>query len=152
LPGVVTVSGEPWVKTPAKAGYDKAFFRWFPRTLDPDNFAITYYDEVEPVLEALRKVHGDTSDGEQELQKALARLHYASPLGPIRLDKRNQAVGSTYLARIRRDGSYHQFRVVPNVDETFGGYFTPRPRTTPGPHSPACVKRTPPPWAVRRSR
>jgi ABC-type branched-subunit amino acid transport system substrate-binding protein len=149
LPGVVTVSSEPWASR-GMARYDRTFRRWFPPALGLDaiNFAVTYYDEVEPLLKALQKVHGDTSNGEKALQKALSQLHYASPLGRIYLDKRNQAIGPTYLARIRGDGSYDQFKTVPNVDQTFGGYFLRHP-APPGPHSPACVKGTPPPWAGR---
>jgi branched-chain amino acid transport system substrate-binding protein len=149
LRGVVTGASEPWVHEPAWHHFKRALHSAFHGTADP-NLAVIYYDEVEPVLEALQRVHGDTSDGEQKLQKALARLHYASPLGPIHLDRRNQAIGSTYLARIgpRR---YDQFKVVHNVDQTFGGYFT-RHRTPPGPDSPACVKGKPPPWAVRPTR
>lgn len=151
LRGVATASSEPWGKTKAKDRYDKAFRHYFPSISQSDaNFyAVTYYDEVEPLLEALRKVHGQTSDGERTLQKALMQLHYNSPLGRIHLDKRNQAIGPAYLARIR-DGGYDQLKVVPNVDQTFGGYFTRHPEP-PGRHSPACVKGKPPPWA-RQSR
>jgi branched-chain amino acid transport system substrate-binding protein len=153
LPGVVTVNSEPWASR-GMTRYDNTFHHWFFPLLsksNANNSAVTYYDEVEPLLEALRKVHGKTSDGEQALQKALARLHYSSPLGRIHLDRRNQAIGPTYLARIRRDGSYDQFKMVPNVEQTFSGYFNLNPRSVPGPHSPACVKGKPPPWA-RRSR
>jgi branched-chain amino acid transport system substrate-binding protein len=152
LPGVVTVSADPWASRGMER-YDQTFHRWFPPALqlDANDKAVIYYDEVEPLLEALQKVHGKTSDGEKALQKALSQLRYASPLGPIRLDKRRQAIGQTYLARKRRDGSYDQFKVVRNVDQTFGGYFT-RHRTPPGPHSPACVKGKPPPWAVRPTK
>ena len=148
LRGVVAARGWPWKATHAWSGYTRRFRKAFPKS-DPVT-GLTYYDEVEPLLEALKKVHGDTSNRERLLQHALAKLHYDSPWGPVHLDKRRQAIGPTYLARIRK-GGYDQFKVVLNVEQTFGGYFTPRPRTTPGPHSPACVKGTPPPWA-RRSR
>jgi branched-chain amino acid transport system substrate-binding protein len=148
LHGVVTVSSVPWAKTRAMDRYTKAFAHWFPHL--SDYWGLTYYDEVEPLLEALKKAHGTTSNGEQALQKALARLHYASPEGPIHLDTRRQAIGPTYLARIE-GRSYDQFAVVPNVDQTFGGIFGPQ-SNPPGPHSPKCLKRKPPPWAVRPTR
>jgi ABC-type branched-subunit amino acid transport system substrate-binding protein len=152
LPSVVTVSPGPWGQTKAKNAYDKAFAQHFPSSLglDPNNLAVIYYDEVEPLLEALQNVHGNTSGGERALRRALARLHYASPEGPIHLDKRHQAVGPTYLARIEPTG-YKQLKVVPGVDQTFGGYFI-RHRTPPGPHSPGCFTGKPPPWAVQQTR
>jgi len=144
LSGVVAVSSLPWARTRALRNYKKRFAKAFPKITDYVG-AMTYYDEVEPLLEALEKVHGDTSKGERSLRRALANLHYESPEGPIHLDGHNQAIGPTYLGRIG-DRTVRQFAVIPNVDETFGGYFG-RHSTPPGPHSPACVKRTPPPWA-----
>jgi hypothetical protein len=35
---------------------------------------------------------------------------------------------------------------VPNVEQSFGGYFAPGD-PPPNRTHPACVKRTPPPWA-----
>jgi hypothetical protein len=35
---------------------------------------------------------------------------------------------------------------VPNVEQTFGGYFKPGD-APPSERAPACVKRKPPPWA-----
>jgi branched-chain amino acid transport system substrate-binding protein len=142
LSGVVTVSSWPWAKTPALRRYKNRFRKAFPKIKGYVD-AMTYYDEVEPLLEALEKVHGDTSGGEQSLQHALANLHYNSPIGSIHLDGRNQAIGPTYLGRIG-GGTVHQLAVIHNVDETFGGYFGPH-STPPGPHSPACVKRSHPP-------
>jgi len=145
LQGVVAVSSWSWAMTPAFHRFDARFWKKFPNVRDPEAIRLTYYDEVEPLLEALKRVHGNTSNGERPLQKALARLHYASPEGRMRLDKRNQAIGPTYLGRIG-GGTVHQVAVIHGVDETFGGYFT-RNRVPPGPHSPACVKGKPPPWA-----
>jgi ABC-type branched-subunit amino acid transport system substrate-binding protein len=152
LRGVVTVNSVPWVwaKNSAYGRYQAAFNGAFPHLGHGAYYSgLTYYDEVEPLLEALQHVRGDTSAGEQVLQRALARLHYASPEGLIHLDKRNQAIARTYLARIEH-GGYRQFRVVRNVDQSFGGYFRPH-SVPPGPHLP-CVKRRPPPWAVRPTR
>jgi len=145
LHGVVAVSSWPWTKRSALRRYERRFAKAFPKVTDLEGIGVTYYDAVEPLLEALQHLQGNTSDGERTLQRALARLHYASPEGPIRLDERGQAIGRTYLGRIGK-GTVHQFRVIPNVDETFGGYFRPH-SVPPGPHSPACVKlRRPPPW------
>ena len=72
---------------------------------------------------------------------ALANVRLASPLGSIRLDKDHQAIAPNYVYQDSRVIS-----VIHGVDHTFGGYFKP---TDPPPSktTPACVKRTPPPWA-----
>lgn len=144
--GVAAVSSWPWTTTRAFHDYQTRFENAFSPTIPDFGTGLTYYDEVEPLLEALEKVHGDTSNGERSLQQTLANLHYHSPEGPIHLDPRNQAIGPTYLGRMRGDGSVRQIAVIPNVDETFGGYLDPH-STPPGPHSPHCVKRPPPRWA-----
>jgi branched-chain amino acid transport system substrate-binding protein len=151
LRGVVAVSSVPWAQTPALRGYEKRFANAFPKIQDPGLNGLTYYDEVEPLLQALQKVHGDTSNRERSLQHALANLHYDSPEGPVHLDGHNQAIGPTYLGRIAGGGVIRQFAVIQNVDETFGRYFLRHP-TPPGPHSPGCFKGKPPPWAVRPTR
>jgi branched-chain amino acid transport system substrate-binding protein len=148
LSGVVAVSSWSWAKKSALHRWKRRFAKTFGITDYVD--AMAYYDEVEPLIEAVEKVHGDTSKGQQLLQHALANLQYHSPLGPIHLDGRNQAIGPTYLGRIG-DGTVRQIATVRGVEQTFGGYFGPH-STPPGPHSPACVKRPPPPWVVRRTR
>jgi branched-chain amino acid transport system substrate-binding protein len=150
LHNVVIASSAPFGPTPAYHRFESAFKKAFGRP-DEAGSGQDYYDEVEPLLKALEEVHGKTSDNGQALQAALRRLHYASPYGPIHLDKRNQAVGNTYLSRIIGNGDYNQFKTVRNVEQTFGGYFTRHP-APPGPNSPACVKGKPPPWAVRQTR
>jgi len=150
LHNVVAASSAPFGTTPAYDRYASAFTNAFGRP-DEAGSGLDYYDEVEPLLKALKEVHGKTSDNGQALQAALRRLHYASPEGPIHLDKWNQAVGNTYLARIIGNGHYDQFKTVRNVQQTFGGYFT-RHTAPPGPDSPPCVKGKPPQWAVRQTR
>ena len=150
LHNVVTASSAPFGTTPAYDRFESAFTNAFGRP-DQAGLGLDYYDEVEPLLKALKEVHGKTSDNGRALQAALRRLHYASPEGPIHLDRWNQAIGQTYLARIIGNGSYRPLKTVRNVEQTFGGYFKTR-STPPGPESPACVKRTPPPWAVRPTR
>jgi hypothetical protein len=71
-------------------------------------------------------------------------------VGRIQLDSNRQAVASNYLNRVATDAkgrpTFRTVRVVPNVEQTFGGYFRPGDQP-PSRTSPACVKRTPPPWA-----
>ena len=71
-------------------------------------------------------------------------------MGRIHLDANRQAVGPNYLSRIAVDAkgkpAIRTVRVVPNVEQRFGGYFGPGD-PPPSETNPACVKRTPPPWA-----
>jgi hypothetical protein len=111
---------------------------------------VTYFNQTEALLEALERVHGDTSHGERGLQHALARLHLESPRGPITLDARHQAVGETFLGRLERTKRGNlfvkQIRVVRNVEATFNGYFTPT-SPPPSPTQPTCRHGNPPGWA-----
>ena len=70
--------------------------------------------------------------------------------GRIRLDRNRQAIVPAYLARVEVDRNgkpaMTTLRVVPDVEQTFGGYFnatTPPPTTT----TPMCRRTKPPPWA-----
>ncbi len=105
--------------------------------------AFPYGDGVEAALEALAQTGGK---GGRQLQEALAHLVLDSPSGRIRLDRNRQAIVPIYLGRIGAGRKVRTLRIVPDVEQTFGGYFTsespPRGRTL-----PACVKRRPPPWA-----
>jgi branched-chain amino acid transport system substrate-binding protein len=151
LAGVVAGGPFPVERTaPAWTRYVREFKRWFPGVLGVTGFDLGYYSATEPVLEALEQVHGDISDGERKLMAALAKIRLDAPNGPIRLDRNHQAIGPNFLVRVEKDAAgrfgVRTFRVVPNVEESFNGYFT---STTPEPSrtQPACVKREPPPWA-----
>lgn len=103
------------------------------------------------VVEALEQVGGDLSDGQRRFQAALARVELPdAPSGPVRLDERRQAIAPAYLARFERqdDGSFAglPFRTIANVEQTFGGYFTPD-SPPPGRDSPECRRGNPPAWA-----
>ena len=145
--GVPAPSGQrPWGR------YIAAFAAAFPDLAfaGPYIFAVGYQNAMEAVLQALERVDGNLSDGQRRFQAALADLEFAAPNGPIRLDRNRRAVVSTYLQRIGTGPKgklrMSTFRTVPSVERTFGGYFgasDPPPSET----TPACVKRTAPPWA-----
>ena len=66
------------------------------------------------------------------------------PYGPITLDKNRQAIVTNYIATVTQTGGkpgIHTSYAVPNVNETFGGTFSP---TTPSPGrgQPPCTKRS----------
>jgi branched-chain amino acid transport system substrate-binding protein len=156
LAGVVTGGwqGQPPTElTPAWRDYLAAMQTAFPGLLGLDAQIVTafaYYVDMEAVIEALERVHGDLSGGERRFQAALAKLRFNSPLGPIQLDENRQSVAANVLGQLQRspDGAvtYRTIRVVPNVDESFGGYF----RTNGPPPSesyPPCRRGDPPSWA-----
>jgi branched-chain amino acid transport system substrate-binding protein len=150
--GVVSGGPSPILPTRPLNEYLAAMHKSFPN-LDPLAriiFPTAYYDSMSAVLKALGQVHGDMSGGERRFQAALARVRLDSPLGPIRLDRNRQAVGANYLDQYQRNGTggivQRTIRIVPNVDQTFGGYFHtngPLPSRT----HPACRHGNPPPWA-----
>jgi branched-chain amino acid transport system substrate-binding protein len=157
LVGVVTGGSGPFVSARPWRNYLAAMAKAFPLLgaqtplLDAETvFARTYYDAMAAVVSALDQVHGDVSRGERGLRGALASLRLDSPVGLIRFDQNRQAVLPNYLGQYQPspDGriTYRTIRVVPSVDETFGGYFhTNAP--LPSKIYPLCRRRDPPPWA-----
>jgi branched-chain amino acid transport system substrate-binding protein len=157
--GVVGASPQPWTETRAWRRYSSAFHEAFPHLPpppfgSPDYVALPTYDGVEPALEALEQVGGDLSHRRARFRAALANLHYDSPSGPITLDRRHQAIGPMYLGKVVRTpaGRYvvRQIGVVKDVEQTFGGHFSPT-TPAPNPHNPpVCVRGNPPAWATTK--
>jgi branched-chain amino acid transport system substrate-binding protein len=150
LLGVVAANPTPWVPTHAWSRYAADLAHAFPGIRAAPIDALDSYDGVEPVVEALEKVDGDVSHGEQRLMAALARLKFESPEGPRPLDARHQAIGVSYLGKMveGKQGRLRvrQIRVFRGVDQTFGGHLSPSvpaaSRT-----QPRCVHGNPPSWA-----
>lgn len=142
--GIVGVSPWPLAGTPRSRRYAARAAAAFPG-VGTDFYS---YDAMEPVLQALKRVHGDLSRREQRFQHALARLTFQAPNGRTTLDGRHQAVAPTYLGRVGKDWHgqllMRQIAVVPKVEQTYGGYFSSA-SPPPGRH-PVCKRRTPPPW------
>lgn len=153
LLGVVASNTSPWADTPRWKRYTADFMRAFPK-LQASN-SVDSFDSMEPLLDALVQVRGDLSHGERGLMAALARLRFDSPEGQYRVDSRHQAVSPIYLGQMQRAANgrlvVRQTRVVPNVEQTFGGYFS---GTTPAPSrtQPACRHGRPPSWTRYRVR
>jgi branched-chain amino acid transport system substrate-binding protein len=110
------------------------------------------YDAVELALEAIAQVHGDLSHGERRLMAALPRVlpQVKTPSGGLHFDRNRHAVGENFLIEdMPGAGSGSAPRtvgVIPNVDESFGGYFTahsPPDSET----QPICSKGHVPSWA-----
>ena len=104
-------------------------------------------------MKALEQVDGDISD-QKALQDALAQTTLSgdeAPYGDVKLDENHQAISNIFVKRIVKDTNgdgvpdVQTFRRIPDVDQTFGGFFS---GSTPAPDrsNPKCVKKTPPPW------
>ena len=109
---------------------------------------LAFHDAMEGLLRGLEAADGDLSDGRRRLREELARVRFDLPSSPVRLDRNRQAVRNVYLKRIDYEGGKQVsrlVRVVPDVEQTFGGLLSKSP--PPGPGSQPCRKATPPPWA-----
>ena len=105
-----------------------------------------YYDAMTATLQALDRVHGDLSDGEKRFMAALAHVELDAPNGRTTLDASHRAIAPNTLFETLTASTSRVLRTIPAVDASFGGYFKPID-PPPGKTTPACVKRTPPPWA-----
>lgn len=149
-PGLVAAGSLPLQPTAVMQAYAAAFAKAFPAipaasSLGP--LAVAYRDGVEAALEALERARGATG---AKLTAALARLELNSPAGRVRLDANRQAIAPSYLSRVATDAegkpSLRTLSVLPNVEQTFGGYFKPGD-PPPSRSTPGCRKGNPPPWA-----
>ena len=150
--GVVGASSIPPVNsTPAMRRHQTAFTKAFlglPPGVAETPFVLGFHDAMEGLLRGLEAAEGDLSDGRRRLREELARVRFDLPSSPVRLDRNRQAVRNVYLKRIDYEGGKRVFRlvrVVPDVEQTFGGLLSKSP--PPGPGSQPCRKATPPPWA-----
>jgi branched-chain amino acid transport system substrate-binding protein len=114
-------------------------------------FTLGYWSAMTALGKALEATNGDISGGQKSLQAALAKVVIDGPYGKISLDSRHQAVFDNWVVQITPPAAgssvpgIKTIERIPNVDQTFGGFFSP---TTPAPDrtNPQCAKRTPPPW------
>jgi branched-chain amino acid transport system substrate-binding protein len=114
-------------------------------------FTLGYWSAMTALGLALTSVNGDLSGGQKALQAALAKTVVDGPYGKISLDSNHQAIFDNWIVQITppaagsSDPGIHTVLRVPNVDQTFGGFFSP---SSPAPSrtDPTCAKKTPPPW------
>ena len=74
-----------------------------------------------------------------------------APWGDVKLDDNRQAISNVFVKKIVADKTgdgvpdVQTLRRIPDVDQTFGGFFS---ADTPAPdrENPKCEKGTPPPW------
>jgi branched-chain amino acid transport system substrate-binding protein len=114
-------------------------------------FTLGYWSAMTALGLALTAVNGDLSNNQHALQTQLAKTVVDGPYGKISLDANRQAVFDNWIVQITApatsggDPGIHTILRIPNVDQTFGGFFsasTPPPDRT----NPTCTKKTPPPW------
>jgi branched-chain amino acid transport system substrate-binding protein len=110
-------------------------------------FVYHYYGAMEAYAKALEELDGDTSDPDQ-LHETLANVELTGPeaaYGDVRLDENRQAISDNYVKHVvKGEGGglpmAETLARVPNVDQAFGGAFTP---DTPSPDrdNPTCEER-----------
>jgi branched-chain amino acid transport system substrate-binding protein len=121
--------------------------------LGPSVFTYGYYTGTQALIKGLEAVNGDISD-QKPLQDALADVTLSgdeAPYGDVELDENHQAISNVFLKRIVKDktgdgvADVQTFRRIPDVDQTFGGFFSAE---TPAPdrENPKCEKGEAPAW------
>ncbi len=133
--------------------FARSLLRTFP-ALDPSLvggvFDDDYYTAMKATLQALAQTDANLGSGERRLAYGLAHERLDAPAGHVRLDRLHRAIAPIYILQVRKPDFSDErlIRTIPNVDASFGGYFT-RDDPPPSTISPACTKRSPPAWAKR---
>ena len=121
--------------------------------LGPSVFTYGYYTAGRALVEGLTQVEGDIAD-QKKLQEALAGVTLQgeeAPYGDVQLDENHQAISDIYVKRIVKDQNgdnvpdVETFRRIPEVDQTFGGFFDANSPAVDR-NNPKCEKADSPPW------
>jgi branched-chain amino acid transport system substrate-binding protein len=115
-------------------------------------FVYHYYGAIEAYAQAVEELDGDISDPEQ-LHETLSEVELTGPeaaYGDVRLDENRQAISDNYVKQVvAGEGgappSVQTIARVPDVDQAFGGVFTPD-SPSPDRNNPSCEERELP-WA-----
>jgi branched-chain amino acid transport system substrate-binding protein len=119
----------------------------------PSVFTYGYYTATVALIKGLEAVNGDIAD-QGPLQEALADVTLTgeeAPWGDVELDENRQAISDVYLKEIVEDQNgdgtpdVQTFRRIPDVEQTFGGVFTPDSPSVDR-NQPECEEGEPPPW------
>jgi len=114
-------------------------------------FVYNYYTAMEALLTALEEVDGDISNNQEALQDALSSVELDAAYGNIALDDNRQAISDNYVKEIVKDTTgdgvpdVRTIRRIPEVDQSFGGFFTENSPELDR-SNPKCEKQDPPPW------
>jgi branched-chain amino acid transport system substrate-binding protein len=122
-------------------------------------FTYGYYTAMTGLIKGLEAAGGEVGD-QTRLQEELAKVTLTgeeAPWGDVKLDENRQAVSDVYVKRIVRDKTgdgvtdVETFRRIPEVDQTFGGFFKPSSPALDR-QNPQCKKSDPPPWVGNAER
>ncbi len=119
----------------------------------PSVFTYGYYTGMVGLIKGLEAAEGNVED-QAALQEALGQVTLSgdeAPWGDVSLDDNRQAISDVYVKKIVKDANgdgtpdVQTFRKIPQVDQTFNGFFTPE---TPAPDrtNPKCEAGEAPPW------
>lgn len=90
----------------------------------PSLFAYVYYVNMKAALDGLDAVKGDLSGGQAKYREALATMTLKTPTGDVKLDGNRQAVGSTFVTEVVKDGkgelTTKVAKKVDNIDQMLG--------------------------------
>jgi branched-chain amino acid transport system substrate-binding protein len=135
------------LKKAQAVNYVKQSSKWFPGVADVnDGFFYNYWNAAWALVQGLNKSNGAVGPA---LQAALPRTlkpgFQVANNGVLKLDSRRQAIQDEYPLQIVKAAGAGTVTsaiagYVPNVDQTFGGYFGPN-KPAPSRNYPPCVKR-----------
>jgi branched-chain amino acid transport system substrate-binding protein len=120
----------------------------------PSVFTYGYYTAMTGLARGLEGANGDVSGDQKTLQDALAEVTLSgddAPYADVKLDENRQAISDVFLKRIVADKSgdgvpdVQTLRRIPEVDQTFGGFFTAESPAVDR-SNPECKKGEAPPW------
>ena len=123
----------PGLKSPQAKTYEKVVARWYPG-LDggnyADGFVYNYFNAAWAFVQGLTSSKGQVGAALQAaLPRSLRSGYQVSGKGVLKLDSRRQAIQDQWPLQLVKnaDGSVSAQIVgfVSNVDQTFGGYFSP---------------------------
>ena len=90
----------------------------------PSLFAYVYYVNMKAALDGLAAVNGDLSGNQAKYREALNKMVLKTPTGDVKLDANRQAIGTTFVTEVVKDGQGNLTtkvaRKVDNVEQTLG--------------------------------
>ncbi|HYF42397.1 MAG TPA: ABC transporter substrate-binding protein [Ramlibacter sp.] len=90
----------------------------------PSLFAFVYYVNMKAALDGLAAVNGDLSGNHAKFRDALAKMTLKTPTGDVKLDENRQAIGTTFVTEVVKDGQGNLttkvVRKVDNVNQLLG--------------------------------
>jgi branched-chain amino acid transport system substrate-binding protein len=107
-------------------------------------FAYGYYVAGKALNQALEAVGGDLSDNHAALREEMSTMTLDVPYGQVTLDENRHGIITTYVQQLVLDENdevvSQTVALIPDVDQSFGGTFTPE---TPSPdrENPPCEER-----------